>query len=143
MSRTAKFIAASILAAGVGMAWSAGAHPHDENGKTRVERVIVMSDRKGCDGARRVHTMRLDGDKASVECDGERSEVSEATGADGKNERTRIIICDTGAGDPAKRAERLEKVLVRIAGNDELSAEHKERVTAALRAEIGLTRSAD
>jgi hypothetical protein len=92
--------------------------------------VIVMTDARRAEGEapRRLRILDVGDDK-----DCTRSE----TGDEGK-ERTRIIVCTKG-GDAlasADRAEKLERALERIQQNDDLSAEHKERVAAALREAI-------
>ena len=53
-----------------------------------------------------------------------------------KNDKTKVIICSEEQLTEAQRIEKIEKVLDRIQSNGELSAEHKERVTAALRRAI-------
>lgn len=77
------------------------------------------------------------GHLAMADCDeGQRTEVNEGEG----NERTRVILCSRGEADPAQRAERLQRVRDRLAGESELSAEHRARVTAALDREIARLR---
>ena len=57
------------------------------------------------------------------------------------SERTRVVLCTRGDNaTPAQRAERLQRVRDRIAGDDELSAEHRARVGAALDREIARLR---
>ncbi|MGQ0560039.1 MAG: M56 family metallopeptidase [Sphingosinicella sp.] len=61
--------------------------------------------------------------------DGEATEVNEGEG----NERTRVVLCSRGdAGTPAERADRLQRARERMAQNNELSAEHRARVLAAM-----------
>jgi beta-lactamase regulating signal transducer with metallopeptidase domain len=60
----------------------------------------------------------------------------------GENDRTRILLCARGdAADPARRIEMLERARARIAGNDDLSAERRERVLAVLDREIARLRA--
>ena len=90
-------------------------------------------------GEHRVRTIMLDG-KGLADCDGGEKLVDESAGDD--KEKTKVVICRKGDGDPAASAERLEKVLARINSSEHLSAEHKEKVAASLRAAIDRTRSA-
>lgn len=131
-------------------------------GQREHERVIIMTHRGEGDGAgghgahgdhddhdhgdHRVRTFTLhrdggpmmDGHMVMADCGhGQRSEVSEGEG----NERTRVILCSSGAdGTPAQHAERLQRVRDRLAGDSDLSAEHKARVIAALDREIARLR---
>lgn len=123
-------------------------------GRREHSRVIVMTrhaegegagdhDRHADHGDRRVHsfTLHRDGGDATrfivPDCEGGRAdEVNE--GAD--RERTRIVLCSRGEASPAERAERLARVRDRLAGDSELSAEQKARVTAALDREIARLR---
>jgi hypothetical protein len=66
-----------------------------------------------------------------ADCGGGRSEVDESS-ANGA-ERTRVVICGRDGPGAAMRAERLERALARINANEHLSAEHKARVSEALR----------
>lgn len=81
----------------------------------------------------------MDGHMVMADCGrGQRSEVNEGEG----NERTRVILCSSGAdATPAQHAERLQRVRDRLAGDSDLSAEHKARITAALDREIARLRS--
>ena len=131
-------------------------HPHREH-----ERVIIMTHRgdaedghaahgdhdgHGDHGDRRVRTFTLhrgDGEHGAhhvevLGCgEGQRTEVNEGDGS----ERTRVILCSRGStATPAERAERLQGIRDRLAGDSELSAEHKARVTAALDREIARLR---
>lgn len=140
--------AVAILAAASATLGSPGlAHPHPEGdaGNRRTERVIIMDHR--ADGAEhrdgdRTHVMRMrrgaDGDVSVPDCEGgEATNVDEGSG----NERTRIFLCNRGAGgNPAERAERLQRVRDRLANDTELSAEARARVTAALDRQIAQLR---
>lgn len=103
----------------------------DSEGR-RIRTFHVERDGKAGDGERHVRVMRLDGDRLA-DCGGEEVVRSE-TG--GENDKTKVIICSKDQLTQAQRIEKIEKVLTRIQSNDELSAEHKERVTAALRRAI-------
>jgi hypothetical protein len=105
-----------------------------QEGKTRTERVIVMTDAndhdRDADGGPRVRAFTLGDGGAS--CSGTKDEVSEQS-ADGR-EKTHVLFCVKGDNvSSAERAERLQHALTRIEQNDELSAEHKAKVVAALR----------
>ena len=101
------------------------------------ERVIVMSHRGEGHGdgdhARHVEIHRDGHEVVIPDCDhGQADEVNEGTDHD----RTRIVLCSRGEATPAERAERLARVRDRLAGDSELSAEQKARVTAAIDREI-------
>jgi hypothetical protein len=92
----------------------------------------IPRDGKAGDGERRVRVMRF-GAGDFEDCGGNQVVRSE-TG--GENDKTKVIICSEEQLTEAQRIEKIEKVLDRIQSNGELSAEHKERVTAALRRAI-------
>ena len=83
-------------------------------------------------GGRHVRAFRIDGANM-IDCDGEKTEIDEATGGERERTRTRVVICGKGDLNAAQRIEKLEKALSRINANQEISVEHKEKVTAALR----------
>ncbi|HMJ92564.1 MAG TPA: M56 family metallopeptidase [Allosphingosinicella sp.] len=70
---------------------------------------------------------------------GQRSEVNEGEG----NQRTRIILCTRGTNTatPAQRAERLQSMRDRLANDNELTAEQRTRVGAAIDREIARLRA--
>ncbi|MEA3033890.1 MAG: hypothetical protein QOH86_1906 [Sphingomonadales bacterium] len=123
---------AALLAGGFALtaAWAAGDDDAKPRTETRSEQVIVMTDRKGGDGGDDPHVRTFVMDHAA-NCTGARDEVDESSG-DGR-EKTHIVLCGSGDVSPAVRAERLQHALARIEANDSLSAEHKEKVVAALR----------
>jgi hypothetical protein len=134
--------AATAAAAGLaGLGFSSPGYAHDEH---KVEKVIVITDHNKAGGkhARKgrhhIRTVHVDGAARLARCDGQRSEIDEST--DAGREKTRIVICGRELS-PAKHAEHLERALSRIQDNDELSAEHKEKVTAALREAIDRLRA--
>jgi hypothetical protein len=98
----------------------------------RIRTFHVERDGKAGDGERQVRVMRFDGGQLA-DCGGDEIVRSE-TG--GENDKTKVIICSKGELSQAQRVEKIEKVLTRIQANDDLSAEQKERVTAALRRAI-------
>lgn len=140
------------LAALAAFAFPAAAHPDGDAAKeTHVERVIVVHDSKPggepskTERVRSFQIVTTDGDAhgapgqqrmriTSEGCDGgDKSEVNESS-ADGR-EKTHILICGRGISAD-ERAKRLEEALVRIEKNERISAEHRERVAAALREAI-------
>ena len=119
---------------------SDGAGPHEE----RRERVIVMTHGGEGDHGHGDHSMvmRHDGDRHEIvipDCSGgQTDEVNEGT----DNNRTRIVLCTRGGeASPAARADRLAHVRERIAGDDDLNAEQKARVLAAINRQIAQLRS--
>lgn len=97
----------------------------------------------GGHGDHRVRAFHLDrahGEHlAMAECgEGDRTEVNEGDG----NARTRIVLCTRGGDSaPAERAERLQRVRDQLAQDEELSAEQRARVGAAIDREIARLRA--
>ena len=106
-----------------------GAAGHD--GK-RIRTFHIPRDGKAGDGERHVRVMRF-GAGDLEDCGGDQVVRSE-TG--GENDKTKVVICSKDQLTEAQRIEKIEKVLNRIQSNGELSPEHNERVTAALRRAI-------
>jgi beta-lactamase regulating signal transducer with metallopeptidase domain len=109
------------------------------------ERVMIMTSRTEGDhpghGDHQAMEMHHDGAMHEIvipDCAGGRSdEVNEGT----DNNRTRIILCTRGnEATPAARADQLAHVRERIANDEDLSAEQKARVTAALDRQIARLR---
>jgi len=126
-----------------------GAAEHRDHAEHREQsqRVIVMThrgegegDSDHSDGARHLELHRGGGHGTEVimpDCNGgQADEINEG----GDHDRTRIVLCSRGEATPAQRAERLAHVRERLANDDELSAEQKARVTAALDREIARLR---
>lgn len=70
-----------------------------------------------------------------------RSEVNEGN----DNNRTRVIVCTrgaNGAGNPAQQAEALQRARARVADDNQIPAEQRQRVLAAIDAEIARLRGA-
>jgi len=132
------------------------AHGDHEGHADHERRVIIMTDHHG-DGDHAAHGdhgdhgvrtftlhrgdgghLAMGGNFEMSDCgDGQRTDVNEGDG----HERTRVILCSRGgSATPAERAERLTRVRDRLAGDSELSAEQKARVTAALDREIARLR---
>lgn len=86
------------------------------------------------DGGPRVRAFAMHGGELA-DCLGGERQVTE-TNEGGKHGK--VIICSRGgaAANPAQRVERLEQALSRLTSSDQLTAEQKERVTAALREAI-------
>lgn len=135
--------AAAVAAMGLGAAAVAHPHPEGEDGK-KIHKVIILegadADAKLKDGER-VKVLRFDRAELLAKCEAGKTEI-EGTMAEGDRQRTRIVLCSKGGGDPAERTAQLEKALERIAGNESLSAEHRERMTTALREAIEESRAA-
>ncbi|MBV9929763.1 MAG: hypothetical protein JO013_02320 [Alphaproteobacteria bacterium] len=112
----------------------------------KTEKIVII-ERAGAphpDGAaREVHRFRLEGagsgEDLAAHCAGQKDEVNAASD-DGK-QRTRILVCGNTQLSAAERAERLEHVLSRLEARDDLNAEQKAKVTAALREAIERVRS--
>ena len=107
----------------------------------RRERVIIMNHGDAGHGDAHAMTMHHDGDMHEIvipDCGGgQMDEVNEGTDHD----RTRIVLCSRGSeASPAARADRLAHVRDRIAGDSDLSAEQKARVTAAIDRQIARLR---
>jgi len=102
--------------------------PHSDGEHTRMierhgpgEHMMVMSDHD-CQNANR-------------------SEVNEGT----DNNRTRVIVCTrnaNGAGNPAQQAEALQRARARVADDNQIPAEQRQRVLAAIDREIARLRGA-
>jgi len=141
-----------VAAAGISLAAPGAAHPHPEGEKgQRQERIVIMEHKagEGSEHPGRGHVMHLrrgpNGEPVLPEhCrndgGGEVANVDERTG----DQRTRIIICNHGGGgaDAATRLQRLQQARERIAGNAELTGEHRDRVLAAIDRAIAEARPA-
>lgn len=156
-SKSASAFATALMLAG-GFAGSAFAQDADAKKGEHLERVIMIRSHGDgpppAAGDRRVEIFHLDGNNPPmkdgqairsfrVERDGsgleqlgdcvggQRSEVKAES--EDAHQKTRIILCDKGNVSPAERVASLERVIGRIQSDDHLSAEHKAKVTAALR----------
>ena len=137
------------LAAASLMLGSAGvAHPHPEGEEQRREHRVIIMEKHGDgdhaahgEGAVRQFTLRRgeNGEIVLPEGCSEGEPLANVDETDG-NERTRVLLCGRGDGAPADRVERLQRVRDRLAQNEELSAEQRQRVTAALDREIARLR---
>lgn len=111
----------------------------------RRERVIIMNHDGPGDHAAGAHAMAMNHDGPDghaiviPDCPGGQSdEVNEGT----DHHRTRIVLCSRGtSATPAARAEQLAHVRERIAGDSDLTAEQKARVTEAIDRQIARLRA--
>ncbi|MFL6861448.1 MAG: hypothetical protein ACJ8DZ_00435 [Allosphingosinicella sp.] len=132
------------IAAALGAcAWAAGlaatgaaAAPADDTQGRKVEHVerFVLVDHKGQGESGDPHVLAVALADGGASCTGNADQVSQQS-EDGK-QKTKIVICSPGEASPADRAERLQRAIARVEANQELSAEHKEKVVAALREAI-------
>jgi len=113
------------------------------DGERRVERrehVIVSTGSGGGETVdrREIRIHGRDGVTIPEECrSAEVSQVDESS----EGYRTRIVLCSRGGErTAAQRIEGLQRARERIAGQDQLNAEHKQRVLAALDREIARLR---
>jgi hypothetical protein len=134
--RTLGGAAALTILAGAGLSLAAPgiAQPKAE-GESRNEqrRVVVVEGGEGKAGGDHVVRMRRgpNGEVTLPEScrqGAPLANIDEGTG----DSRTRIMLCQRGGGNAATRLQRLQQARARIAGNDELTGEHRERVLAAL-----------
>lgn len=102
--------------------------------RDRRERVIVMTDRR--DGEPRDHRrVRIIGPDGEGHCDnGDATRIEEGS----ERDRTRIVLCTSG--DARGREEALVQARDRLAADDDLGAETRSRITAALDREIARLR---
>lgn len=138
----------TLAAASLTLGSAGVAHPHPEGDAERREHRIIILEKGGDgehaehrEGAVRQFTLRR-GENGEIELpegcgEGDPiADIDEAT----DNERSRILLCSRGDGTPAQRAERLQRARDRLAQSEQLSAEQRERVTAALDREIARLR---
>ena len=141
------------------MAFGAPGLAQDKSEDKQERRIIIMEHRDGASKAeggerreRREFTLRRDGEgnvtrhglDPEVEARIERCRqgdnlvnVDEGEG----NQRTRILLCAQGEGSSANRVEALQRARERIASEDHLSAETKQRVLAQIDQAIARARS--
>lgn len=122
-------------------------HHGNADGDRREERNvrIITTDRR--DGERtRVIERHGPGEHLMVmsdhDCHGaNRSEVNEGN----DNNRTRVIVCtrsNNGEANPGRQAEALQRARERLAGDNEIPTEQRQRVLAAIDREIARLRGA-
>jgi hypothetical protein len=135
-------LGACAWAAGLAATGAAAAAPApapaagDDTQGRKVEHVerFVLVDHKGQGESGDPHVFAVALADGGASCTGNADEVSQQS-EDGK-QKTKIVICSAGEASPADRAERLQRAIARVEANQELSAEHKEKVVAALREAI-------
>lgn len=135
---------AALAAVGATFGSPGLAHPHADDKEQRRERIIIMNHKAdGAPGAaaHREHRTEIrrgaNGEVEIPDCaGGERTDVNEGT----DSERTRIVLCSRGNVPAAERAQRLQSTRDRLAADNTLSAEARQRVTAALDREIARLR---
>jgi hypothetical protein len=135
--------AAAALAIAFVAAGPAAASDEPPASARKTEKIVII-ERAGphAEGTvREVHRLRIEGggDALAAECAGPKDEVNAAS-EDGK-QRTHIVLCGNTQLSAAERIEKLEHVLSRLEARDDLSPDHKARVTAALREAIERVRS--
>jgi beta-lactamase regulating signal transducer with metallopeptidase domain len=114
------------------------------DGERREERrvhVITTGDRDGRHariierhGGADAHVMMMGGEECR---NANRSEVNEGSG----NNVSRVIVCGRGERSAADRAEHLQRARARMAEDNEIPAEHRQRVLAAIDREIARLRA--
>jgi 2-hydroxy-3-keto-5-methylthiopentenyl-1-phosphate phosphatase len=130
--------AAALIAGGVALVTPASAQEESGAKERHVDRVIVVSKADGSATPRRFRVIETNGELPG--CD--KAEVTDDRGD--TKEKTKVVFCGGDANlSAADRADRLEKVLARIQQNDALSAEHKEKVAAAMREAISKLRASN
>jgi len=138
--------AALALLAGAGLTLAAPgiAQPKSE-GETRTEqrRIVIVEGGEGKAGGDHVVRMRRgpNGEVTLPENCRESEPLANVDEQSG-NRRTRIMLCERGGANAATRLQRLQQARERIAGDDELTGEHRERVLAALDRAIAQARAA-
>ena len=143
--------AALVTIAGAGLALAApgAAHPHPEGAGKGEQRIMIMEMKDGAPGAAHrggSHSVQIrrgpNGEFITPEgCSGGTplANVDERTG----EQRTRVLLCGAnGAADPAARLQHLEQARERLAGNAQITGEHRDRVLAALDRAIAEARAA-
>jgi bla regulator protein blaR1 len=151
--RTAGGAAALLVLGGVSIALGSPgiAHPHPE-GEGKERRQVIIMERHGGEHhggeegaeAPRVRSFTLhrgeDGEVVLPEGCSEGEQLANVDESSG-NDRTRILLCHRGGEvAPADRAERLQRARDRLAEEDHLSGEHRDRVLQALDREIARLR---
>lgn len=140
--------AALVILAAAGLAGAAPGMAQPQAGaEVKQERIIIMEHKAGEGGpdghGNRVMRFRSgpNGEPGLPEnCNGGSQpvvNVDEGTG----DQRTRVFLCTTGAGDPATRLQRLQQIRERMAAGTE-TGEHRERVLAAIDRAIAELRAA-
>ena len=149
---TTALIAASLMFGAAGHAQEA------DKGKDKVQRHVTIIERHTADhgdhapGERREFSIRRDEQgnviyrgvdpemQARIErCRNENALLDVNEGE--PNQRTRLVLCTPDGGTPADRVQALQNARTRIAGNDDLSGEMKQRILAQIDEAIARARA--
>ncbi|HEY0326999.1 MAG TPA: M56 family metallopeptidase [Allosphingosinicella sp.] len=143
-------VTAALVAAS--MAFGAPSIAQDKNEEKQERRIIIMEHRDGAPREGAEHHGRRDGQGNAIRrhldpevaarierCrDGDNLlNVNEGEG----NQRTRIMLCAQGEGSAASRVEALERARQRLANEDHLSAETRQRILAQIDQAIARARA--
>lgn len=140
--RVAGLLLASAVAFG-GMATASAAAQDKTREATEVvqKKVVIMhGDKEALKRGELSPELRKNIDEKIAKCDGQAVEANANTEANGKYQKTKIVLC--GKGDPKEVADKLEKALPRIEAESELSPEAKAKLLAELRTKIAELRAA-
>ena len=147
--------AGAVVTAGLvatSMAFGTPGLAQDKSEDKQERRIIIMEHRDGAPGQGAEHRERRDGQgnairrhldpevAARIERCREGDNLLNVNEGEG-NQRTRIMLCAQGEGSAASRVEALERARQRIASEDHLSAETKQRVLAQIDQAIARARA--
>jgi beta-lactamase regulating signal transducer with metallopeptidase domain len=114
-------------------------HESGDNDRHEEHRIVSVIATSGGDGPPHNGTIDIegpDGHRIVVprECEAQqrRFDASEGEG----NNRTRVIVCSTGERSTAEQAESLERARARLAEDNQIPAEQRQRVLGAIDREI-------
>ena len=121
-------------------------HHGSGDGEHRDEhRIVSVISTAGGDGPPHGGTIDVegpDGHRIVVprQCEGQQGRVDVSEGE--ANNRTRVILCSAGDGErtPAQQAEALQRARARLAEDNQIPAEHRQRVLTAIDREIARLR---
>jgi hypothetical protein len=118
--------------------------PAKESTKERRERVIIMEHRDGAGaagepGAAERHRGPLS-EARTRQCESPSDQIADIDEGTGDH-RVRIMLCAKGDGAPADRVTALQRARERIAGNEEVPADAKQRILAQLDQAIARARA--
>ena len=126
----------------------ATAEHHGADGDRRVERNvrIITTDGHGDGEHTRVIERHGPGEHMMVMSDHDCQNANRSEDNEGNdNNRTRVIVCTrsaNGAGNPSQQAEALQRARARLAEDNQIPAEQRQRVLAAIDREIARLRGA-
>jgi beta-lactamase regulating signal transducer with metallopeptidase domain len=136
-------VAGLIVAGGItaaGLAIAAPALADDAKGDAgRQEKRIEIREVIGGKGETKIIKRNGEGmSEASLDCPGEKFDASSEGGSDGKQEKTRFVLC---ANDGESLAAALEKAAAEVEKRDEMPAERKAEILTKIRAKIAELRA--